>query len=104
MLNNRGTLPLSDAGVEFGAAMLKLLGNPVRLRILELLEQTGSLAVGEIVERLSQPQPTISQHLGAMKARGLVSSIRQNGQVHYSIAQPQIHKLLECLRGCDPWA
>lgn len=90
-----------DAEVlEFASAMLKLLGHPVRLRIVELLEAQECLSVSQIVAELNEPQPTISQHLNALKLRGLLSSQRRDGQVFYRIAHPQIANLLDCIRGC----
>ncbi|MBT9587994.1 helix-turn-helix transcriptional regulator [bacterium] len=92
--------PLDPSVLEYACAMLKLLGHPVRLRIVELLDAHESLSVNQVVFQLQEPQPTISQHLNALKARGLLASERRDGQVFYRIAQPQIYKLLECIRGC----
>ena len=87
--------------LEFASAMLKLLGHPVRLRIVELLEAHETLCVSQIVQELGEPQPTISQHLNALKLRGLLASQRREGQVFYRIAHPQIGKMLDCIRGCS---
>ena len=80
--------------------MLKLLGHPVRLRIVELLDGEGSLSVNQLVAALKEPQPTVSQHLNALKVRGLLQSRRRDGQVFYQVLLPQIGKLLDCIRGC----
>lgn len=53
--------------VTFGA-----LGEPSRLRIVELLRQ-GSSSVGEIVEALEIRQPQVSKHLRALNEVGIVS-------------------------------
>jgi len=81
--------------------MLKTVGHPVRLRILEHLEQQKEASVSEIQESLQQTQPVISQHLNKMKALGLLRARRSKGMVFYSIALPQLHKLLDCIRGCE---
>lgn len=80
--------------------MLKVLGHPVRLTIVELLAEHGELPVNEIVEMLSEPQSTISQHLGRMKVRGILGSRREATQVVYFITQEQVFNLLECVRNC----
>ena len=67
--------------------MLKCVGHPVRLRIVELLEAHGELAVHELQDELGIAQPIVSQHLTKMKALGLLRAQR---------------KLLECIRSCDP--
>ena len=80
--------------------MLKLMGHPVRLRIVELLENHAELAAGAFHEELDEPQPTVSQHLNKMRTLGLLSARREAGQVLYSVAQPQLFKLLQCVRDC----
>jgi DNA-binding transcriptional ArsR family regulator len=54
------------------AEVFNALGEPSRLRIVELLK-TRSLAVGQIAERLGIRQPQVSKHLKVLNASGLVS-------------------------------
>jgi len=94
--------PLSADLIDFAATMLKCVGHPVRLRIVELLEARGELAVHELQDELGIAQPIVSQHLTKMKALGLLRAQRKQGMVFYSVALPQLFKLLECIRSCDP--
>ncbi|GMU57623.1 MAG: hypothetical protein AMXMBFR33_67690 [Candidatus Xenobia bacterium] len=93
--------PLSDDKLNYAAEMLRLMGHAVRLRIIELLEQHGELPAGAFHQRLDEPQPTVSQHLNKMRALGLLRARRQAGQVFYSVAQPQLFRLLQCVRDCE---
>jgi len=93
---------LSPELVEFAANMLKCVGHPIRLRIVELLEAQGELPVNQLQEELELVQPVVSQHLTKMKSLGLLRAQRRQGMVFYSVALPQLFKLLECIRGCDP--
>ena len=54
------------------AATFAALGEPSRLRIVELL-RTGPLSVGEIVETLGIRQPQVSKHLRVLGASGIVA-------------------------------
>ena len=56
---------LPDAPVEADvvAKYFRGLGEPTRLRILELLRDEGELSVGALVQRLGVPQPKVSNHL-----------------------------------------
>ncbi len=92
--------PLSPELVEFAASMLKTVGHPVRLRIVELLQGLEEAPVHRIQEELNLPQPVVSQHLTKMKALGLLRAQRRGGLMIYSVALPQLFKLLECIRGC----
>ncbi|BCJ74364.1 transcriptional regulator [Catellatospora sp. IY07-71] len=50
-----------------------VLGEPNRLRILELL-RGAELSVGELVDRLGMSQPAVSKHLKVLRQAGFVSS------------------------------
>lgn len=82
--------------------MLRVLGHPVRLRIVELLDLAGEeMHVGALVEATGVAQPAVSQHLNAMRIRGLLKSRRHGGHVLYSLAHDQVRKVLDCVRDCD---
>ena len=45
----------------------RVLGDPTRVRILELLQQRGELSVGQLVEALDLSQPKVSNHLACLR-------------------------------------
>jgi DNA-binding transcriptional ArsR family regulator len=55
------------------AAALQVLGEPRRLRILDLLRE-GERPVGELVDDLGLSQPAVSKHLRILKDAGLVEA------------------------------
>lgn len=91
---------IDNETVAFAAEMLKTLGHPVRLRIVEYLEERGEAAVHEIQDEVQAPQPVVSQHLNKMRVLGLLSARRNGGTMLYSIARPQVLTLLGCVRSC----
>jgi ArsR family transcriptional regulator len=66
---------------------MRALGDPVRLRILELLpigEQAGeSPNVSELARGLEISQPTLSHHLGILRNAGLVRFKKRQRDVYY---------------------
>lgn len=90
---------LKNKQVQHASQMLKVLGHPVRLRIVEELDREGELPVRNIVERVGELQGSVSQHLTRMKALGLLQSRREGTSVFYSIAEPQVSRVLDCVRG-----
>lgn len=60
-----GSLPVSSPPVETWVNLLKTLADPVRLRIIRLLESQAQhgLSVGELADILKLPQSTVSRHL-----------------------------------------
>ena len=80
------------------ARFFKGLGDPIRLRILKLL-QGGERSVGEIVERLGLPQNTVSMHLGCLRWCGYVETRRDGRYVYYSLGDPRVSQIVELARG-----
>jgi ArsR family transcriptional regulator len=64
---------LSAVQTETLAERLKALGDPTRLRMLDLLvQQPEPLCVCDITSQFPQNQPTISHHLRLLREAGLV--------------------------------
>lgn len=80
------------------AEYLKALAHPTRIRILELLESEGR-CVSNIGEKLDLKQSNISQHLGILRSRGILSLRREGGHSIYCIKDPRVTKILDLLRG-----
>lgn len=94
--------PLPDPEVvEQTARMLRCLGHPVRLGILDLLERRGELTVTEIYEALGLEQAVCSQHLALMRDKGILDHRKEGVNVYYSVGELRALKVLSCLRGAD---
>lgn len=91
---------LSDETLEFATAMFKLLGHPLRLRIVEVLDAQGERNVNELADITGQSQSTVSFYLNRLKNSGLLKKRRDGNQTYYSIAEPKLSTLVNCLRGC----
>lgn len=85
-------LALSDQMIDLIARRFRMLGEPVRLRILQVLE-TGEQTVGQIVETLQANQSNLSRHLLALHDAGIVGRRQAGNSVFYSIADPVILKV-----------
>ena len=71
------------------AEICKTLADPKRLMILHQLRD-GEKSVGQIVSALELPQANVSQHLGVMRERGVVTTRREGATVYYSLANLKI--------------
>jgi len=80
--------------IEAVARRFKVLGQPQRLRILQVLE-TGPKTVGELVAALGANQPNISRHLQALFDAGLVARRRSGNSVTCSVSDPMVFRLCE---------
>ena len=68
------------------ASLFKCLGDPTRLRIVNLLLR-GPLCVCDIQHSLCEPQVKMSKHLGYMKKHGLLTVARKANWNFYAIAE-----------------
>lgn len=80
------------------ARRFKLLGEPTRLELLNLLNTVGESTVQALVESTGFSQPNVSKHLLLMAKEGLLNRRQSGLQVYYSISDPSLAGL--CLLVC----
>lgn len=91
-------LPEEPLEADLVAKYFRGLGDPTRVRILELLAEFGELSVGQLVERLEQSQPKISNHLACLRWCGFVTTRREHPSVIYRVADQRVLQLLALSR------
>ena len=87
----------SDPVYVVKAQLFRVLGHPVRIRILELLGD-GERTVGDLQARLELDSSGTSQHLGALRQLGLLEARREGTSVYYRIKDPRVSQLLTVAR------
>ena len=80
------------------AQLLKLLGNEKRLLVLCFLAARGEMTVGELVDVVELSQSALSQHLGKLRADGLVTFRRASQTLHYRVADKRALRVLQVLK------
>jgi ArsR family transcriptional regulator len=80
------------------AQRFRLLGEPVRLEILNVLHTQGEMAVGDLVEATGQRQANVSKHLSRMAEADLLERRRDGVHVYYSISDPTLAALCQLVR------
>lgn len=96
MANKKG--PMSEEALALVARRFAVLGEPMRLRLLQILME-GERPVGALVEQVKGTQANISRHLQTLADSGLVSRRKEGLQVFYAIADPSIFELCELVCG-----
>jgi ArsR family transcriptional regulator len=80
------------------AEILKVLGHPVRLKIVAgLISQTCN--VKKIWECLGLPQATVSQHLALLKNKGIIEGRREGVEVFYHVVSVEARQIVGALFG-----
>ncbi len=90
--NNRQTMSLE--ALQLVAARFKVLSDPMRLRILQVLE-TGETSVSALSEAVESTQPNVSKHLKLMQEAGMLSRRQEGNTVYYSISDPTVFELCD---------
>ncbi len=83
------SVPLYQAKAE----MFRVLGHPVRIRVLELL-QAGPLPVRDFLSEIDIEPANMSQQLAVLRRAGVVVSFREGGLVMYALSTPAVADLL----------
>lgn len=91
---------IDQATLERAARIIKVLGHPLRLRILEALED-DELNVADLQEATGASQALVSQQLGILRAHGVVEPRRDGPRVFYRVVEPKVSRILDCIRECD---
>lgn len=80
------------------ARLGKALSNPLRIRLLDLLEQ-GEHTVEELASAARQPVKNTSAQLQVLRTAQLVTSRRDGVRVHYRLAGPHVTAFLGRFEG-----
>jgi DNA-binding transcriptional ArsR family regulator len=83
---------------ELIAVRLRVIGDPTRIRILDLLRE-GELSVTQITEGLGTSQQNASKHLGVLLQAGIVARRKDGNSSIYSIADAGVYELCEQVCG-----
>ena len=84
--------------VEIIADAIRILGHPLRIRIVEVLDLYGETQVNKIVDLLGCSQSVASQHLNKMRRAGLIAARREGSEVFYQLADEHPCTIVQCMR------
>jgi ArsR family transcriptional regulator len=87
------SVPLYQAKAEF----FRMLGHPVRIRVLELL-QDGPRTVRDLLAAIEVEPPSLSQQLAVLRRSGIVTSTRESSTVVYQLAGGDVADLMTAAR------
>ena len=91
---------LTPEQLERASNMLKAIAHPLRIAILNHLENGKKLTVTEIHELLNIEQSTTSHHLGILKDRGVLASQRDGKNTYYFLKHDNLANIIDCISKC----
>ena len=90
--------PLPDDLVELIARRFRVIGEPMRIRLLDRLRE-GEATVGELSEALSASQQNISKHLAVLAEVGILGRRKEGNHVYYRVVDEGVFALCEAVCG-----
>jgi DNA-binding transcriptional ArsR family regulator len=90
--------PLPDPLVDLIAQRFRVLGEPMRIKLLDRLRD-GDATVQDLQEATGASQQNVSKHLGILLGAGLVSRSRHGNDARYAIADDMVFELCEQVCG-----
>lgn len=81
------------------AAFAKALAHPARVAILEILIRQNACYCGDITEELPLAQSTISQHLKALRASGIIKGEIEGVKTCYCIDEEKFAEFRQVIEG-----
>jgi DNA-binding transcriptional ArsR family regulator len=90
--------PLPEPLIEIVAERFRVLGEPMRIRLLDRLYE-GPASVAELHEALGASQQNVSKHLGILHGAGMVSRTKQGNRTVYAIGDPMLYELCDLVCG-----
>lgn len=89
---------LDDEALTLVATRFRVLGDPLRLRILQTLD-AGEISVSELAAEVESTQPNVSKHLRILQEAGFVGRRQQGNTVYCFIADKNVFKLCDLVCG-----
>jgi len=93
-------IQIKPENLERAANMLKAMAHPVRIMIIDSLEDGKEHTVTEIHRKLGIEQSVTSHHLGILKDKGVLASRRIGKNTYYFLKHENIRTLLVCINSC----
>ena len=93
----KAKVSLSNEKLQDSAEILRALAHPLRMKILEFIDQNDAINVNKIYNTLNLEQSITSQHLRILRLAGLVNTERDGKFIHYSIDYDKMNRSVSAI-------
>jgi DNA-binding transcriptional ArsR family regulator len=92
---------LNISRLEDAAGRLRAIAHPMRIAIIDMLNDNVTMNVTEIYQALSIEQASASHHLTVLKSKGVLGSRREGKNTYYFLKHAAVSQIIECLEKCE---
>lgn len=94
------TSKLDPKKLEEAASKMRAIAHPMRIAIIDMLEEKEQMNVTEIYESLKIEQASASHHLNILKTKGVLDSKRSGKKTFYFLKDGALQQIIECIDKC----
>ena len=94
-------LVLDITKLEMAASKLRAIAHPMRIAVIDLLNDGNKLSVTEIYKALGIEQASASHHLNILKNKGVLISKREGKKIFYSLRSVTLTEIIDCINRCN---
>ena len=93
----KAKVTINNEKLQNSSEILRALAHPLRMRILEFIDEHKTINVNKIYNTLKLEQSITSQHLRILRLAGLVETHREGKFIHYSIDYDKVSGSLKAV-------
>lgn len=93
----KAKVTINDDKLEVSSKILRALAHPLRMKILEFIDQNDQINVNKIYNTLKLEQSITSQHLRILRLAGLVTTRRDGKFIHYSLDYDKLANAVDAI-------
>lgn len=94
------TSKLDPKKLEEAASKMRAIAHPMRIAIIDMLEEKEKMNVTEIYEALKIEQASASHHLNILKTKGVLDSKRSGKKTFYFLRDNALEQIVDCINKC----
>ena len=91
----KAKVTINNEKLQISSEILRALAHPLRMRILEFIDNHKTINVNKIYNTLKLEQSITSQHLRILRLAGIVITSREGKFIHYSIDYSKVANVLK---------
>lgn len=92
-----GKVMEEDKRIDKAAYVLKAVAHPLRIKIIQMLNDNKELNVSTIYKNLNAEQSLISHHLINMRDKGILDIRRSGKNIYYFLVDAAVSEIIDCI-------
>ncbi len=93
----KAKVSINDDKLQLSSEILRALAHPLRMQILEFIDEHERINVNKIYNTLKLEQSITSQHLRILRSAGIVETVRDGKFIHYKVDYDRVGSAMKAI-------